>query len=148
MSRAPLQIQIHSRFRPLPLRTVIRRALVTAASHEQVGGGSSVAVLVCGDDEIREYNRRFAGEDHTTDVLSFPASVAPGATEPELGDIILSLDRVRDQAASAGHSLEREAATLVVHGFLHLLGYDHGNVADKRNMFSRTDAILAEAGLR
>jgi probable rRNA maturation factor len=133
-----LEINIRSRYRPLPIRAVIRRALQAAADYEAVPRGTGVGVLVCDDDTIRDYNRHFAGEDHATDVLSFPND-----SGDELGDIILSLDHLRAQAAAAGHSLDREAATLTVHGFLHLLGYDHARKADERVMFERTDAIVA-----
>jgi probable rRNA maturation factor len=120
---------------------VIRRALKAAAEHESVPAGAGVGVLVCDDDTIRDYNRRFGGEDHATDVLSFA-----GDAETELGDIILSLDHLRAQATAAGHSLDREAATLTVHGFLHLLGYDHATKRDERLMFARTDAIVETLG--
>jgi probable rRNA maturation factor len=126
----------------LPLRTTIRRALRAAAVHEGVATGSSVGVLVCDDGTIRDYNRRFAGEDHATDVLSF-AAVGKG----ELGDIILSLDHLQAQAAEAGHSLEVEGATLAVHGFLHLLGYDHARKRDERLMFARANEIIQGLGL-
>jgi probable rRNA maturation factor len=140
--RRPLEIQVRSLYRPLPLRVVIRRALRAAARREGVPDGSSVGVLVCDDATIRDYNRRFAGEDHATDVLSFAAE-----GDGELGDIILSLDHLRAQARDAGHSLELEAATLAVHGFLHLLGYDHANRADERLMFARTAEIVDILGL-
>ncbi len=141
MAPRRLEINIRSRYRPLPARAVIRRALQAAANHESVPAGVSVGVLVCDDDTIRDYNRRFANEDHATDVLSFP-----NQAEGELGDIILSLDHVRAQAAAAGHSLDREAARLTVHGFLHLLGYDHARKPDQRVMFARTDAIVDSLG--
>jgi probable rRNA maturation factor len=124
---------------------VIRRAIRAAARAEQVPPGLSVSVLVTGDEEIRELNRRYAGEDDSTDVLSFGAGVVPGqpGEDGELGDIVLSLDHMRAQAQSAGHSLERETAVLTVHGFLHLLGYDHAEGEDERRMFTRTDEIVA-----
>jgi probable rRNA maturation factor len=121
---------------------VIRRALRAAAGSEGVSAGSSVGVLVCDDATIRGYNLRFAGEDHATDVLSFPAD-----GDGELGDIILSLDHLQAQARGAGHSLELEAATLAVHGFLHLLGYDHARKRDERLMFARTAEIVDTLGL-
>jgi probable rRNA maturation factor len=150
-----LRVEIRSRFRPLPLRATIRAALRAAARAEEVPAGSSVGVLVCGDEEIADYNLRFAGEDHPTDVLSFRAAeVMAGARfvssddgERELGDIILSLDHLRAQAARAGHSLELEAATLAVHGFLHLLGYDHRSKKDERLMFGKTDEIVSALGV-
>ena len=138
----PLDIQITSRYRPLPLRAVIRRALAAAAVAQAVPAGASVGVLVCDDETMRGYNRRFAGRDAATDVLAFPTG------EPlDLGDIILSLEHLERQAAEAGHSVEREAAVLVVHGFLHLLGYDHARKADERRMFGRTDLIVAGLGI-
>jgi probable rRNA maturation factor len=137
-----LDVQIRSSYRPLSLRAVIRRALRAAAEHEQLAEGSSVGVLVCDDDTIRDYNRRFAGDDHATDVLSFPAG-----GDGELGDIILSLDHLRSQAAAAGHSLELEAATLAVHGLLHLLGFDHASKREERVMFGKTAAIVDSLGL-
>ena len=125
---------------------MIARALRAAAASEGVGQ-ATVAVLVCDDAEIRALNLRFAGEDHATDVLSFAADGLDEAGRRQLGDIVLSLDHLRRQAQSAGHSLEREAATLTVHGFLHLLGHDHAEPAEAAAMFARTDAILAAAGL-
>jgi probable rRNA maturation factor len=127
---------------------VIRRAIAAAARAEGVGPGLSVSVLVTGDDEIRALNLRYAAEDHATDVLSFGAGDVPGGPgeDGELGDIVLSLDHLVAQAAAAGHSVERETAVLTVHGFLHLLGYDHATSADERLMFGRTDQIVA--GLR
>ena len=141
---SPVAIHIQSRIRPLALRAVIRRAIVAAAIAEAVEPGLSVSVLVTGDAEIRELNRRFAGEDHATDVLSFAVGEVPGRAgeDGELGDIVLSLDHVRAQAADAGHSLERETAVLTVHGFLHLLGYEHAEAEQERRMFGRTEQIL------
>jgi probable rRNA maturation factor len=133
------------------MRGVIRRAVVAAARAEKVRPGMSVSVLVTGDPEIRELNQRFAGEDHATDVLSFGAGDSPGepGEEGELGDIVLSIDHLRAQAAAAGHSLDRETAVLTVHGFLHLLGYDHADPEQEQRMFRRTDEILATIpGLR
>ena len=145
--RRPLDVQVRSSYRPLPLRAVIRRALRAAANHEEVSEGSSVGVLVCDDATIRDYNLRFAGEDHATDVLSF-RSDAQRHEETEFGDIILSLDHLREQAQAAGHSLDVEAATLAVHGFLHLLGYDHARKPDERRMFARTAEIVDTLGLQ
>jgi len=140
--RRPLEVQIRSPYRPLPLRAVIRRALRAAGAREGVAEGAGIGVLVCDDATIRDYNLRFAGEDHATDVLSFAAE-----GDGELGDIILSLDHLIAQAGDARHSIEREAATLAVHGFLHLLGYDHANKPDERLMFARTAEIVDGLGL-
>ncbi|MHB8509802.1 MAG: rRNA maturation RNase YbeY [Candidatus Dormibacteria bacterium] len=145
-----LSVNIQSRFRPLPLRVVIRRALKAAADEAGVGGQRSVGVLVCDDDEIRAFNLRFAGVDAPTDVLSFPAEVLVPGHSPqgeELGDLVLSLDHVQAQAAAAGHPIDLEIATLVIHGFLHLLGHDHADSAEEERMFSRTARVLENLGM-
>jgi probable rRNA maturation factor len=143
-TRSPIGVSVASRFRPLPLRSVIRRAIAAAARAESIPPGLSVSVLVTGAAEIQALNARFAGEDHATDVLAFNLGAGPG--EPGeggvLGEIVLSLDHLESQAAAAGHSVERETAVLTVHGFLHLLGYDHAEPADERRMFTRAAAIL------
>jgi probable rRNA maturation factor len=124
---------------------VIRRAITAAARAERLSPGLSVSVLVTDDEEIRALNRRYADEDHATDVLSFGAGTESGqpGEDGELGDIVLSLDHLAAQARAAGHSIERETAVLTVHGFLHLLGYDHAEPEEERRMFARTDEIVA-----
>lgn len=88
--------------------------------------GSEVTVLLCGDATMRRLNRTFRGKDRTTDVLSFPAGAGPhpGSGRP-LGDLAISIPQAARQAAAAGHPLRREIALLALHGYLHLLGYDH-----------------------
>ena len=86
----------------------------------------TLALRLVSDRKMREYNRDFRGRDASTDVLSFPAErqfVPPG--ERHLGDIVISVTTAAAQAESAGHSLQRELKYLALHGYLHLLGYDH-----------------------
>jgi len=78
------------------------------------------------DPEIRELNRKFRRKDKATDVLSFPLNERGADGKFYLGDIIISVTTAAAQAANLGHSLERELETLAVHGFIHLLGFDHG----------------------
>jgi probable rRNA maturation factor len=87
----------------------------------EVAKGQPFACLISGDAELRRLNREFRGKDYATDVLSFPA--APPADS--LGDLAISLGRARVQAREFGHSIEQEVAILMLHGLLHLLGYDH-----------------------
>jgi len=87
----------------------------------EVAKGRSFACLVTGDAEMRRLNRRFRGMDYPTDVLSFP-SAAPAH---HLGDLAISLVRARAQARVVGHRIEREVEILMLHGLLHLLGFDH-----------------------
>lgn len=84
----------------------------------------SLGVRFCGDREMRRVNRLYRGLDKTTDVLSFPGD--GGEEEGEhLGDILISVPAARRQAAEAGHDVERELRTLLLHGVLHCLGHDH-----------------------
>ncbi|MFN0147077.1 MAG: rRNA maturation RNase YbeY [Dehalococcoidia bacterium] len=96
---------------------------------EAVADGTALAILLCDDNEIREMNRQFLGIDEPTDVLSFPDEaddfVVGMAQTPLLGDIALALPTAVRQAAEVGHSLDAEASHLLVHGILHLCGYDH-----------------------
>ena len=100
---------------------------------------------ISGDRELRRLNSRYLGEDHATDVLSFPSGdQGPGA---HLGDIVIAWPAVVRQAAGFGHSEEGELALLAVHGFLHLLGWDHATKKDQREMNRLTLAALARSGI-
>jgi probable rRNA maturation factor len=97
----------------------IRRVLRGAARALRVEG--EVALLLAGDRTVRRLNARYRGKDKPTDVLSFPG---PGG-EAGLGDIVISVETAQRQARTAGHGLGRELDVLALHGFLHVLGYDH-----------------------
>jgi probable rRNA maturation factor len=101
---------------------------------EGVAEGTALAVLVTDDDEIREMNRRFLGIDEPTDVLSFPDEadgfVQGVAGDALLGDIAISLPTATRQATANGITLELEVAHLLVHGVLHLCGWDHVESAE------------------
>jgi probable rRNA maturation factor len=102
------------------------------------GDGRSLGLCLVSDRKMREFNRTFRGRDSSTDVLSFPAS---GDPDPEgecyLGDIVISVPRAASQAAEAGHSLARELRVLALHGYLHLLGYDHEADAGEMSRLER-----------
>ena len=112
----------------------------------------TVTVVTLTDDEnLREYNSRYRGIDEPTDVLAFAAREratdqrfqAPPGTEDWLGDIVISLPRARRQAREGGHPVNDEVRLLAVHGFLHLLGYDHAEPAEEATMTALTNRILA-----
>jgi probable rRNA maturation factor len=90
-------------------------AVVTALAP----GAESLGVRFVSDREMRRVNRRFRGKDETTDVLTFPGG------DGHLGDLLVSVPTARRQAAAAGHGAARELRTLLLHGVLHCLGYDH-----------------------
>ncbi|MBC8288235.1 MAG: rRNA maturation RNase YbeY [Nitrospinae bacterium] len=98
-----------------------------------------ISILFVGDQDIRDLNHRFRGIDRSTDVLSFPQLLEgepemPGA--PVLGDVAISLETARDQSEEHGLSLEEELTLLLIHGILHLLGYDH-EISDQEEVRMR-----------
>ncbi len=109
-------------FRRVPA-TLKRRAIQLFARklQHEVAKGKPFDCLITGDAELRRLNREFRGMDYPTDVLSFPAA----APAPHLGDLAISLGRARAQAREFGHTIEQEVEILMLHGLLHLLGYDH-----------------------
>jgi probable rRNA maturation factor len=135
-----------------PLAPAFLRAALAAALEEPAvataagpaGPAPEMTVRVTGDRELRRLNREFLGEDHATDVLSFPSGdLASGY----LGDLALSWPAVGRQAEAFGHPPEVEAALLAVHGLLHLLGWDHATPSEEQEMTRLTLACLARSGL-
>lgn len=130
----------------------IDKLLTFAKEQEQIEGEAELSVTFVDKDEIQEINKTYRDKDKVTDVISF----ALEEDEPEitgldmprvLGDIIICTDVANEQAKSYGHSFERELGFLALHGFLHLLGYDHMNETDEQEMFGRQDQILNAYGL-
>ena len=101
------------------------RETVVACVDRLDSGPCEVHVLVTGDDRIRALNRDYLGHDQPTDVLSFPDGDVLPSGRRLLGQIVISLDTARCQAEDEGHSEIRELQELILHGTLHLLGYDH-----------------------
>ena len=117
----------------------------SADDHSVPGNAAGVTVLLTDDDTLRSLNRQFADEDKVTDVLAFSGgAVFPGQAEGAvtLGDIAISTPQALRQAVAAGHSEDREVAMLTAHGVLHLLGYDHAEPDEEREMTGITAAIL------
>lgn len=130
----------------------VRRVAEAALGAEGVADGSAVDVWITGDEEVHALNREHRGVDRPTDVLSFAfqeTEAFPTAPDeaPNLGQVVLSFPRAVSQAREYGHAAELEVAFLLVHGVLHLLGYDHGDPGEERRMFGRQDAILTGLGL-
>lgn len=147
----------------LPYEEIIERVVLEALDYESCPYECEVNVLLTDDDAIREMNARFRELDRSTDVLSFPMIdyEAPADFEgfddrgelfnPEtgellLGDIVISMDHVRDQAREYGHSEIRELAFLTAHSMLHLLGYDHMEEEERRQMEEKQEEILHKLG--
>ena len=147
--------------------------MVTAAGLSEAlpeGGPTQVGLVITGDETVQDLNRRFRGLDEVTDVLSFsaehsghwggedeettfplqdpadttmPGFILPSEEPPPLGEVIISLPQTRRQAIERNVPLESELALLIVHGVLHLVGYDHLETEDLERMQSKERAALA-----
>ena len=106
-------------------------------------------IIVVDNNYIHELNKNYRGIDRETDVISFALEDDKtfNFEERVLGDIYISIDKVYSQASEYGHSNMREFAFLAVHGMLHLLGYDHMNPDDEKEMFGLQEKILEESGI-
>ena len=133
---------------PGAVKGIVRATL----AHERAASGAGVWVRLTDDAELASLNLEYRDMDGPTDVLSFPTQTDAGWVSPpgaplELGDIVISWPRVVEQAAEEGHPAADELALLVVHGCLHLLGYDHIDPGDKQRMWASQEAILSALGI-
>ena len=133
----------------------IERLIHFTAKKENINEQSEVSVTFVSNERIHEINLEYREKDSPTDVISFAmeelgegeVELIGGEMPRVLGDIIISVPRAREQAKEYGHSFTRELGFLAVHGFLHLLGYDHMTAEDEKKMFTRQKDILNEYGL-
>ncbi|MFC0270048.1 rRNA maturation RNase YbeY [Metabacillus herbersteinensis] len=135
---------------------IIEEVLQLAAELESVTQNAEISVTFVSNERIQEVNRDYRGKDQPTDVISFALEeMGEGEIEvigvdmPQvLGDIIISIPRAKEQAEEYGHTFIRELGFLAVHGFLHLLGYDHETKADEEIMFNKQKELLDHYGLK
>ncbi|WP_289002232.1 rRNA maturation RNase YbeY [uncultured Megasphaera sp.] len=130
---------------------VIERVCQEAALVYGLGPNAEISILLCHNEYIHELNKQYRDIDRPTDVLSFALNEGEedGYDGPDtalLGDIVISLDKVQEQADEYGHSVERELAYLTIHGMLHILGYDHMEPDDKAEMRKEEEFILTRLG--
>lgn len=135
---------------------LIENLLNFVALKENVESEPEVSLSFVSNDEIQELNKQYRDKNMPTDVLSFAMNensddeieiIGAQMMDSMLGDIIISTEKLEEQAAEYGHSIERELGFLVVHGFLHLLGYDHMDEEEEKIMFTRQTDLLSEFGL-
>lgn len=140
--------------------TLIRDVLKFSADYINLADNTEISVTLVDNDKIREINKNYRGKDYATDVISFAMNdVAEDDPILEmdideefsfantLGDLFISIDKVKEQAKDYGHTQKRELAFLVVHGFLHLNGYDHHTKESEYEMFQLQETILSEFGV-
>lgn len=148
----------------VPYDKVIRQVVEEALDYERCPYEAEVNVILTDNEDIRQINQEFRGIDSPTDVLSFPMieysapsdfdhleemendCFNPETGELLLGDIVVSADKVREQAEKYGHSETRELAFLVAHSMLHLCGYDHMEDAERVVMEKKQEEILSRRG--
>jgi probable rRNA maturation factor len=149
-----MRVLVANRQRAVPVRPhALRRAALAAMRAEGCPPGSEASVAVVSDRLIRALNRRYLGRDRATDVLAFPqAPRKPAGQAPRkppgqgagglLGDVVVSAERAAAQAPRYGQTVERELELLVIHGVLHLLGYDDTTPRSRARMRRREREIL------
>ena len=136
-------------------KILVRRAVEATLDYEGYKNNAEVSVTFTDNEKIQKINNEFRGIDKPTDVLSFPLTDYESADVPfvdeldgSLGDIVISLERAKEQAEEFGHSFDREIAFLTVHSMLHLLGYDHvNNEEEELDMRRRQSDVLTNMGL-
>lgn len=129
---------------------VVQRAITAATAFVELPSEETeVAVMLADDARVRELNKEWRGQDKATNVLSFPAAQPPGATPQPLmlGDIAIAFETTRREAETEGKPFQDHLSHLAIHGFLHLLGYDHLDDDEAEEMESLEREILASLGI-
>ena len=144
----PYRVDVRIEFTsPTRAEEQVREAVLATLTHEKTKEQTVVAVLLTDVAAIRSLNHQFMGEDKATDVLSFPAGDPMPGTENYLGDIVISVPTAGEQARQAQTPVNVELQLLAIHATLHLLGYDHLEVQDKRAMWRVQLRILTDLGI-
>ncbi len=121
---------------------LVKKAVEGTLKYEGFDNDCEISVTFTDNEIIRELNKEYRDIDRETDVLSFPMD-----EDDMLGDIVISLEKAKEQAEEYGHSIEREISFLCVHSCLHLLGYDHEtSEEDEKTMFAKQEEVLKEIG--
>lgn len=138
---------------PTGIRMLVRRCCNAVLQLEKFEGPAEISVTFTDNAQIKELNKQYRNKDIETDVLSFPmgengvydTDMQTGAKI--LGDVVISMEKARDQAELYGHSLQREIGYLTAHSVLHLLGYDHIDNMERVRMREKEELIMEQLGL-
>lgn len=127
---------------------LIENAALATLQHQKAPSEGEVSIVIVSDEQLRDLNSQFRGIDAPTDVLSFPSEL----TDPEsgaayLGDVVISYPRAEVQSQAGGHEIDEELQLLIVHGLLHLLGYDHADPQEKDRMWAIQAEIISQLGI-
>lgn len=141
-------IQVKRNVKLLVDKSILLRAAQMVLEMTKAADKLGLGIVIGNDAFLHQLNLKYRQVDSPTDVLSFPSSeVDPDTSDLYLGDIVISIQSAEDQASTEGHGLVDELQLLVVHGVLHLLGYDHAEIKDKKVMQAAQDGILSQLGL-
>ena len=148
-----ITIQYDPQYEGLVEEDALRRLAVAVLRAEGVKGPLELGVVVTTDEEVHALNKEYLGHDYKTDVISFGMEddrdfITPSERPPYLGDIAISYDRAAEQAPDYGHSIEEEVATLLIHGLLHLLGYDDTSDDEREKMQARQKELFETSSSR
>ena len=134
----------------IPELDLVKKVLEFGLKKEKLNN-TSFNVIIVDNNYIHELNKNYRDIDRETDVITFALEDEDSVKLPGdmriLGDIYISIDKARSQAIEYGHSFEREICFLAVHGFYHLLGYDHMNEEEEKVMFGKQEEVLSEYGV-
>ncbi|HLS59604.1 MAG TPA: rRNA maturation RNase YbeY [Virgibacillus sp.] len=152
-----MHIDFHDNTHAVPTENIdlLQQLLMYTAKEEKISEETELSISFVDNQKIKELNRNYRQQNKVTDVISFAMQELVegevgiiGETIPlVLGDIVISLDQAKVQANEYGHSLERELGFLIIHGLLHLLGYDHMNEEQEEVMFKKQNELLGGFGL-
>lgn len=143
-----IAILVQEQFRSMISDQILLSCGETTLLLDGVNDSPSLTLMITDDEEMTDMNHRYRGINKTTDVLAFGADFTdPDLESRYLGDVVISFPQAEKQALKRGHTVEEELQLLVVHGVLHLLGYDHDTKTRKEAMWAIQSRVLAELGL-
>ena len=149
-----LSIKADPAFRRKVHQERLNRIVSQALLRERIAEPVTLGLLITDDEGIKGLNLRYRGQDKETDVLAFGMEddqdtfISPPSFPSHLGDLVVSYPRAVAQAEEYGHSVEEELYRLVVHGLLHLLGYDDQSDEEQQRMWDRQETILRESQIK
>ncbi|HVN56209.1 MAG TPA: rRNA maturation RNase YbeY [Anaerolineaceae bacterium] len=142
-----ITVEISDTFQEMVDPAWLEEAAQAALSEEEAPESSELSIVIGDDEMLQTLNLQYLGINSPTDVLSFPSEEKdPESGNLYLGDIILSYPRASEQAEAGGHPVKAELQLLVIHGVLHLLGYDHSEVEERELMWGKQASILIALG--
>ncbi|MGB2964923.1 MAG: rRNA maturation RNase YbeY [Anaerolineales bacterium] len=148
MSEGVISFYVQENYHELVIKKPLHNAVEKTLAYRRGDDSPSVTVMITDDEHLKEMNQRYRGINKPTDVLAFEMDFTdPDLDSRYLGDVVISYQQALKQAETRGHQVEEELQLLVVHGVLHLLGFDHDSLSRKEEMWSLQSQVLRDLGL-